>query len=88
MGDRGQEDPEGGGAWAAAQENFTKSYREYLALLGRIKDADLLRWLEELEEMDRRLKSTAAAPKEMIQAFVVGYGRKAPGRRITSPGRR
>ncbi|HOF83178.1 MAG: DNA polymerase III subunit delta [Acidobacteriota bacterium] len=67
---------------------YQRMLGEYLALLGRIKDADLLRWLEELEDMDRRLKSTAAAPKEMIQAFVVGYGRKAPGRRITSPGRR
>ena len=67
---------------------YQKMLGEYLAMLGRIKDADLLLWMTELEEMDRRVKSTKVAPKEMIQAFVVSYGRKAAGRRITSPGRR
>jgi len=67
---------------------YQKMFGEYLALLGRIKDADLLRWLTELEEMDRRVKSTEVAPKEMIQAFVVSFGRKAADRRVTSPERR
>ncbi len=60
---------------------------EYLGLLGRIKDADLLRRLTELEDMDRRLKSTDVSPREMIQAFIVSFGRTAGGRRVTSPRR-
>jgi DNA polymerase III delta subunit len=67
---------------------YQKMLGEYFALLGRIKDADLLRWLTELEDMDRKIKSTNALPKEMIQAFVVSFGRKTEGRRVTSPGRR
>jgi len=60
---------------------------EYLALLGRIRDADLLRWLAKLEETDRRIKSTNNSPRELIQAFVIEYGKSA-GRRVISPGRR
>ena len=67
---------------------YQKMLGEYFALLGRIKDADLLRWLTELEDMDRKIKSTNALPKEMIQAFVVSFGRKTAGRRVNSPGRR
>ncbi|MCK7501274.1 MAG: hypothetical protein MZW92_72525 [Comamonadaceae bacterium] len=46
---------------------------EYLGQLGRISDPDILRWLMELEDMDRRLKTTDSSPREMIQAFIVSY---------------
>jgi DNA polymerase-3 subunit delta len=67
---------------------YQKMLGEYLGLLDRIKDKDLLGWLTELQEMDRKLKSTDVSPKEMIQVFVVSYGRKISGRRITSSARR
>jgi len=63
MGDRGQEDPEGGGAWAAAQENFTKSYREYLALLGVVPREEYLALVRKYEE----LKAKVASQEETIQ---------------------
>jgi len=67
---------------------YQKMLGEYLSLLGRTKEADLLKWLSELEDIDRRLKTTDVSPREMIQAFIVGYGRTAGARRVTSPGRR
>ncbi|MCX6567006.1 MAG: DNA polymerase III subunit delta [Candidatus Aminicenantes bacterium] len=67
---------------------YRTKLRQYFDLLGRITDTDILRWLSELEEMDRRIKSTGISPKEMIQAFVVSFGRKTAGRRVNSPGKR
>jgi len=66
---------------------YQKMLGEYLGLLGRIKDSDVLRWLTELEDMDRRLKTTDVSPREMIQAFIVSYGRATGSRRVTSPRR-
>ncbi|MBN1938983.1 MAG: hypothetical protein JW843_05330, partial [Candidatus Aminicenantes bacterium] len=66
---------------------YQRMLGEYLGLLDRTRDADILRWLTELQEIDRRLKSTDLPPREMLQAFIVSYGRTAGGRRVTSPRR-
>ncbi len=66
---------------------YQRMLGEYLALLDRTKEADLLRRLIELEDMDRRLKSTDVSPREMIQTFIAGYGRTAGRRPVTSPRR-
>ncbi|MHB8053810.1 MAG: hypothetical protein ACYDH3_00950, partial [Candidatus Aminicenantales bacterium] len=67
---------------------YQRKLGEYLAFLGRISEAEVLRWLTDLERIDRRIKRTEGSPKELLQAFLIGFGRAASGRRVTSPGRR
>jgi DNA polymerase-3 subunit delta len=67
---------------------YQRKLGEYLSFLGRITDADVLRWLTDLERIDRRIKTTDVSPKGLIQAFLIGFDQSALGRRVTSPGRR
>ena len=58
-----QESPDGVKTWAAAQENFTKSFREYLALLGVVPRDEHLALVRKYEE----LKEKVASQEETIK---------------------
>ena len=58
-----EETPEGAKTWAAAQENFTQSYREYLALLGVVPREEHLALVRKYEE----LKEKVASQEETIR---------------------
>jgi len=67
---------------------FQTKFREYFALVDRIAEADLRKWLGDLERIDLRIKSTDVSPQAMIEAFMIEFGRRGAGRRVTFPGRR
>jgi len=67
---------------------YQRKLGEYLSFLGRITDTDVLRWLTELERIDKRIKTTDGSPKGLIQAFLIGFERSVWGRRVILPGRR
>ena len=53
----------GAKTWAAAQENFTQSYRDYLALLGVVPREEHLALVRKYEE----LKDKVASQEETIR---------------------
>lgn len=73
----GQESPEGMETWAAARETFSRSYKEYLALLAVVPREEHLALLAKYEELKEKVASQEETIKNLrmllSQANQEGY---------------
>lgn len=59
---------------------YTQKFKEFFALVDRATMKDLSRYLEELEEIDLRMKTSDASLQVMLEGFIYRYckGQKKP----------
>ena len=74
-----QESPDGLKTWAAAQENFTQSYREYLTLLGVVPREEHLALVRKYEELKEKVASQEETIKTFAHAVVANQSGRIPG---------
>jgi DNA polymerase III delta subunit len=66
---------------------YNEKFGNFFGVVDRLSEAELLRLLTALEEIDLRIKTTDSEAKPLLEAFLYDFGRTVGRPAVTSRGR-